>query len=172
MAHPQPVPWGAAIGPLALGNQLHDLPTGSRKHLPKFSGDGKVTAEDHISAFFTACAILGVQYEDVSVRIFVETLIDAAAEWFNQLPSGSITNWATLLQKFEERFKTIDDGHLLLAQLTQMKKEVHEPMREFVARFNKIVNKLAADKRPTEENQKCFFINAQPPDISFQIRRG
>lgn len=60
MAHPQLVPWGAAIGPLALGNQLHDLPIGSRKHLPKFSGDGKVTAEDHISAFFTACAILRV----------------------------------------------------------------------------------------------------------------
>lgn len=78
----------------------------------------------------------------------------------------------TLLQKFEEIFKTIDDGHLLLAQLTQMKKEVHEPMREFVAHFNKIVNKLAADKRPTEENQKCFFINAQPLDISFQIIRG
>lgn len=27
-----------------------------------------------------------------------------------------------LIQKFEDIFKTIDDGHLLLAELTQMKK--------------------------------------------------
>lgn len=65
--NPPPVPWGAAIGPLALGNQLHDMPTSSRKHLPKFLEDGKIFVEDHINAFFTACAILGVQYEDVSI---------------------------------------------------------------------------------------------------------
>lgn len=55
-----PVPWGAAIGLLALGNQLHELPTGSRKHLPNFLGDGKVSIKDHISAFFTACTVLRV----------------------------------------------------------------------------------------------------------------
>lgn len=170
LQNPPPVPWGASIGPLALGNQLHDLPTGSRKHLPKFSGDGKVSVEDHIGTFFTACAILGVQYEDVFVRLFFETLIDAAVEWVNQLSMGSIHNWETLIQKIEDRFKTVDDGHLLLAQLTQMKKQVHEPMREFVARFKKLVNRLAVDKRPIEENENYFFINAQPPDISFQIR--
>lgn len=77
-----PVPWGAAIGPSALGNQLHDMPVGSRKLLPKFSGDGKVTTDQHISAFFTASGVLAIQHEDVYVRLFVETLIEAAAEWF------------------------------------------------------------------------------------------
>ena len=40
-----PVPWGAPIGPLALGNQLHDMPISSQKILPKFFGDGKVTID-------------------------------------------------------------------------------------------------------------------------------
>lgn len=94
---PPPIPWGSTIGPLALGNQLHYLPMVSRKNLPKFLGYGKVSAEDHINAFFSACAVLGVQYEDVSIWLFVETLIDVATEWFNQIFAGSINNWMTLI---------------------------------------------------------------------------
>lgn len=33
---------------------------------------------------------------------------------------------------FEDRFKFVDDEHTLILQLTQLEKEVHEPMRDFV----------------------------------------
>ena len=52
-----------------------------------------------------------------------------------------------------------------------MKTEIHEPMREFIAHFNQMVNLIPANKRPTKKNQMMFFISAQPSDISFQIRR-
>ena len=83
-------PWAAATGPLAL-NAYHPLPAGSRKNFPKFSGDGKVTTDEHIKAFFAATHILGVGHEDVAVRLFVETLTDSAADWFYHLDDGSIT---------------------------------------------------------------------------------
>ena len=44
-------PWVAAIGPLTLA-AYHSLPAGSRKNFPKFSGEGKVTTDEHIKAFF------------------------------------------------------------------------------------------------------------------------
>lgn len=75
-----PVPWGVFIGPLALGNQLHDIPTRTQKILPKIFGDGKVTTNEHISLFFIASGVLEIQYEDVSICLFVETFIDAAIE--------------------------------------------------------------------------------------------
>ncbi|KAH9310451.1 hypothetical protein KI387_025486, partial [Taxus chinensis] len=56
--------------------------------------------------------------------------------------------------------------------LTHMKKESHETMREFVAKFNKLIQKIPVIAVPTLENQKCFFINAQPPDISFLLQRS
>ncbi|KAH9293134.1 hypothetical protein KI387_041663 [Taxus chinensis] len=85
------VPWGNAIGPLALPAR-HELPRGSRKILPKFDGDGKTSPDDHISAFFAACAVLSVEYEDVAIRLFIETLHDIAADWFHHLPNGCITS--------------------------------------------------------------------------------
>lgn len=85
-----PTPWRVAIKPLNLGSWLHDLPKGSRKIIPKFRGDGKVTLEEHIDAFFVAFSILGVQHEDIVIRLFVESLTDDANEWFCHLPNATI----------------------------------------------------------------------------------
>ena len=92
-------PWVITIGPLAL-NSYHPLPFGSRKNSPKFLGDGKVTTNEHIKAFFAAAHILGIGHEDVAIRLFVETLTDSATDWFYHLDDGSITDWNTLRTTF------------------------------------------------------------------------
>lgn len=40
--------------------------------------------------------------EDVAVGMFVDTLVDNAADWFQDLPIRCITNWDTMKQMFEE----------------------------------------------------------------------
>ena len=84
-------PWAVAVGPLALV-AYHPLLTGSKKNFPKFLGDGKVTMDEHIKAFFVATHVLGVAHDDVVVRLFVETLIESALDWFYHLDDGSITD--------------------------------------------------------------------------------
>ena len=106
-------PWAIVIGPLAL-NAYHPLLARSRKNFSKFSGNGKVTTDEHIKAFFVATHILGVGHEDVVVRLLVETLTDSAADWFYHLDDGSITSWNTLRTTFEARFKIVEDEHVML----------------------------------------------------------
>ncbi|XP_059078063.1 uncharacterized protein LOC131876637 [Cryptomeria japonica] len=77
-------PWGAAVGPPALVAH-NPLPKGAKDVLPKYKGDGKVSVEEHLSSFNVAIGILAVQYEDVAIRLFVQTLTEGAAEWFSQL---------------------------------------------------------------------------------------
>ena len=50
-----------------------------------------------------------------------------------------------------------------------MKKEMHEPMREFVARFNRLFQRIPIASRPNAKNQKSFFINTVHPNISFHL---
>ena len=50
-----------------------------------------------------------------------------------------------------------------------MKKEIHELVREFVAKFNRLIQRIPAASRPNEENQKIFFVNVVPPDVSFHL---
>lgn len=89
-------PWGAQVDPLALGENLDALAKGAREVLPKFSGDGKKSTDEHLNAFNTACAVPGIATKNVVVRLFVQTLIDDVTDWFHHLPQGTITNWATM----------------------------------------------------------------------------
>lgn len=162
-------PWGQNIGPLNLGVNPAPRPKGATEVLPKFSGDGKVSTDDHLSVFHSACAVISVPTQEVAVRLFVRTLTDAAADWFNHLPHLSITSWDDMKSAFENRFKTPENECSLFSQLSQMKKDMHEPMREFVAKFNRLVQRIPMASRPSEENQKSFFINAVPADISFHL---
>lgn len=70
---------------------------------------------------------------------------------------------------FEGRFKAPENECSLFSQLSQMKKEMHEPMREFVAKFNRLIQRIPATSRPSAKNQKSFFINVVPLDISFHL---
>ena len=72
------VTWAVATGPLNFA-AYHPLPSSSRKNIPKFLGDGKVTTDEHIRKFFIAINVLGVNHEDVAVWLFVETLTEVAA---------------------------------------------------------------------------------------------
>ena len=104
--------------------------------------------------------------------MFIETLIDSATDWFYHLDDGSITNWNTLRTTFEARFKTIEDEHVLLTQLTSIKKKPTMSMRDFTASFNKIVNMIPIAARQTVGNLMTFFISVMPPDINYDLRRA
>ena len=76
------------------------------------------------------------------MRLFVKMLTDAAADWFNHISHRSITSWDDMKNAFENRFKTPEHESSLFFQLSQMKKDMHEPMREFVAKFNRLVQRI------------------------------
>ena len=85
-------PWGQNIGPLNLGVNPASFPKGATEVLPKFSEDNKISIEDHLSTFHSAYVVISVPTQEVVVRLFVKTLIDATADWFNHLPHHSITS--------------------------------------------------------------------------------
>ena len=70
---------------------------------------------------------------------------------------------------FKNRFKTPNNECSLLLQLNQLNKEMHEPMREFVAKFNRLIQRILDASRPNGENQNIFFVNLVPPDVSFHL---
>ena len=145
-------PWGQNIGPLNLGVNPTPLPKGATKVLPKFSVDGKVSTDDHLSAFHSTCIVISVPTQEIVVRLFVRTLTDATTDWFNHLPPHSIANWNDMKNAFENRFKALENESALFFQLSQMKKEMHEPMREFVAKFNRLIQRIFTTSRPNAKN--------------------
>jgi hypothetical protein len=45
-------------------------------------------------------------------------------------------------------------------------------MRDFNARFNKLMKRIPVASTPIVDNQKTFYISSMPPKIGYQIRRA
>jgi hypothetical protein len=59
--------------PLVLPTPLHDLPENYIKNLPKFIGEGDLTAAEHINFFNQFTDILGMEHEYIYSILFVQT---------------------------------------------------------------------------------------------------
>jgi hypothetical protein len=81
----------ARYAPLILPNPVSAMPTGDyQKYMPKFIGEGDVSVEEHIEAFYSYAENLNIEEEDVWTRFFVQSLDGHARKWFKELPAGSI----------------------------------------------------------------------------------
>jgi hypothetical protein len=100
----------------AIPNQPHDLPTGEyQKHLPKFAGNNTVLVDDHLTDFLKFVDDLEVEYEDVVMKMFVQTLEGDARTWYKSLPVASIDGWDSFKCKFTEKWGHKQDNSFLIS---------------------------------------------------------
>jgi hypothetical protein len=81
----------ARYAPLILPHPMNPLPAGDYlKYMPKFIGEGDITAEEHLAAFYSYVDNLNIENEDVWMRVFVQSLDGEVRKWFRGLAPGSI----------------------------------------------------------------------------------
>jgi hypothetical protein len=128
----------APLSFVAIPNHPHDLPTGEyHKRLPKFAGNYGVSVEDHLTDFLKVVDDCEVEYEDVVMRMFVQTLEGDARIWYKSLPDASIDGWDSFQEKFTERWVDKHDNSFLLKAFSNIKRNENETVPEFNTRFSK-----------------------------------
>jgi hypothetical protein len=87
--------------PLVFPNPLSAMPTRYyQKYMPKFTGAGDYTAEEHIESFYAYAKNINILEEDVWTRFFVQSLDGQAKKWFKELPTNSMTG----IEQLDEAF--------------------------------------------------------------------
>jgi hypothetical protein len=164
-------PW-TRPGAVNMPAPLHALPDAPEKWLPKFNPDDGTQAEEHINNFMLAVNLKGVTEQDVVVRLFPYTLQGSAGSWYFSLPSGSITSWNTCQEQFLTKYG--DDRSLatLINDLSNLRIEHREPIKEFNARFNKLLNKIPTASKPSEQIRSEWYITALPANIAIFVDRA
>jgi hypothetical protein len=77
--------------PLIFPQVLYAFPPNDyMKYLPIFNGEGYVTVEEHLNAFYSFADNFNVEHAYVWMRIFVQSLDGEARKWFRSLPPNSI----------------------------------------------------------------------------------
>jgi hypothetical protein len=136
--------------PLVLPQPLNALPMdGYLKKLPKFMGEGYITAEAHLEAFYSFIDNHAIENEDVWMGIFFHSLDGEARKWFRALPPGSIGGIEALYEVFLKDWGYFKDLLYYIIEFGALNKEEGESMSDFSKRFNKMCNKIPTEVKPT-----------------------
>jgi ribonuclease HI len=160
----------ARYAPLVLPVPLHDLPENYMKSLPKFTGEGDLTAQEHINFFDQFADILGIEHEDVYSRLLVQTFEGQVRTWFRSLPAGSLRSYEELESAFIRQWGERKDHLYYLTEFGALKKKNSESVLEFTQRFNKLYNKIPAEVKPSQPAAKVTFVGAFDPDFALLLR--
>jgi hypothetical protein len=114
----------ARYAPLVLPVPLHDLPKNYMKNLPKFIGEGDLTAQEHINFFDQFADILGIEHEDVYSRLLVQTFEGQVRTWFRGLAAGSIRSYDELESDFIRQWGERKDHLYYLTEFGALRKKI------------------------------------------------
>ena len=121
------------------------LPTDSlpkfKDHLPKFSGNGVTTANEHLAAFSNACINIGANDSEVCMRLFVNSLEGRAAAEFFDLPDKVFSTWNELTYWFKSTFGNVDNPAEHLKSFNFLAFKEGETIKAFNLRFMKLYNR-------------------------------
>ena len=95
-----PRPMAAIFAPLRLPAILHDLPQNYSQRISLFDGEGSITTKQHVAKFEDFVNLEEVDYMDVKMRLFAQSLSGEAKKWFKDFPAASILTF----QAFQNAF--------------------------------------------------------------------
>jgi hypothetical protein len=160
----------ARYAPLVLPVRLHDLPENYIKNLPKFAGEGDLTPSEHINFFDQFIDILGLEHEDVYLRLFVQTFEGRVRTWFQSLPARSILFYDALEDAFLRQWGERKDHLYYLTEFGSLRKNNSETVMDFIQRFNKLYNKILAKVKLSQPIAKVTFAGAFEPDFALLLQ--
>jgi hypothetical protein len=157
--------------PLVLPHPMNPLPAGDYlKYMPKFTGEGDITAEEHLAAFYSYADNLNIENEDVWMRVFVQSLDGEVRKWFRGLAPGSIAGIEALDSAFLRQWGDRKDFMYYMTKFGSLNKMEGESVSDFSKRFNKMYNKIPADIKPSEASAKILYARAFSPDFCLLLR--
>jgi hypothetical protein len=157
--------------PLILPNPVAALPIGDyQKYMPKFIGEGDVSAEEHIEAFYSYVENLNIEQEDVWTRVFVQSLDGHARKWFKELPAGSIAGIEQFDETFLKHWGDRRDFVYYITEFGNLRKQSNESVSDFTKRFNRMYGKIPAEIKPSDASAKITYSDAFDSDFYLLLR--
>ncbi|KAM6567243.1 hypothetical protein CsatA_026371 [Cannabis sativa] len=112
--------------------------------LPSFYGLEREDPYMHVKDFLDICSTFRFQNfsdESVKLRLFPFSLKDRAKAWLNSLPTGTITTWEQLFNKFLAKFFPMSKTDNLRREISEFYQKDNEEFYECWERFKDLLLK-------------------------------
>jgi hypothetical protein len=157
---------------VAVPRPQHPLPKHLEKWLPKFDPYSKQSTEDHIQIFMLAIRLWSVENKDVVCKLFPYTFEGNASTWYFSQQPQTIVSW----DKFETCFleKIGDDKSLevLVMELSRLKMNPKENLKDFNQIFLTLKNKIPTDSMPAKSLIVAYYAKSLHNNIAIRVKRS
>ena len=117
---------------LLFPNNLHPLPENDyMNYLPRFDNEGETTAEENLTTFYSFADNFQVVYDDVWMRIFVQSLDGEVRKYFKNLRDNSITTIKDLDVTFLRKWGDKKDDLHCMKFFNNLRRKNGDPVFEF-----------------------------------------
>jgi hypothetical protein len=108
--------------------------------------------------------------EDLAMKLFSATLQDGARRWYDGLPDASITSMDQLEEVFLKRWSVKEDPNMLLARLNDIRKTENETVREFHAKFERLLQQIPKSHHPGNDFLLFLYTKAFSGQMGFLLK--
>jgi hypothetical protein len=157
---------------VAVPGPQHPLPKHPEKWLTKFDPDSKRIAEDHIMKFMLDIRLRNVEHEDVVCRLFPYTFEGNASTWYFAQQPHTITSWEKFESIFLEKFGDGKPPEVLVMDLSNLKMNAKEKVKDFNQRFLTLKNRIPTDSMPAESLVIAYYTKALHQSIAIWVKRS
>lgn len=166
-----PKAMAARFAPLALPQNLHDMPADYQSKIPMFDGTPQsVSAQQHIDKMANFCDLYEIDEEDVTMRLFVQTFEGEVRKWFRGLTARSIPQLNELQRQFLDRWEIRKDPLQINAEYNNLKRNHGESVPDYIIRFNTVYNAIPDDLRPSRKSALLKFPDGFDPEMAYSLR--
>ena len=110
-----------------------------------------------------------IDAENVTMRLFVQTLTGDARKWFRGLTAASITTLAELQRQFLNRWEVKKNPLQILAEYEQIKRNVSESVQDYCVRFNAVYNDIPDHLKPPVGLAMMKFLDGFDAYMAYQL---
>jgi len=129
-----------------------------------------IIAQQHVDKFNDFVDLEEVDYEDVKMRLFVQSFSGEVKKWFRGLTAGSVQNYQELEAAFLRKWEDKKNPLQLLTQYNSLKRDPTETIQEFSTRFMRIYGSIPADVKPPAGAAKLHFDDSFENDFYLLLR--
>jgi len=169
--HPPPKAMAARFSPLALPQNLHDMPADYQSKIPMFDGTPQsISAQQHIDKMTTFFDLYEIDEEDVTMRLFAQTFDGEVRKWFRGLTARSIPTLDDLQKQFVDRWEIRKDPLQINAEYNNLKRNPGETVQDYIIRFNSVYNAIPDDLKPSRKSALLKFPDGFDPEMAYSLR--
>lgn len=143
---------------------------GIRTAIPKFTRSNAISGETHFKAFDIVMEDFCLPYEDVKMKLFMQSLIEDARDWFRALSDFSVSSLVEFKRLFLGQYGDHNSPEFALHKIISIKKEPNEVVVDFNKRFNKVMNKIPNRIKPVPEVSILYYMNAFDSKTNYKLR--